>query len=58
MSKSAYFKILWAGEMAHQVKVIATNPEDLSLIHGTHIVERTDSQKLFFNLQTCMHPYA
>lgn len=42
--------------MAHQVKVLATNPEILSLIHGTHTVERIDSQKVFFNLQTCIHP--
>lgn len=42
--------------MVHQVKVLATNPEVLTLIHGTYIVERTDSPKVFFNLQTCIHP--
>lgn len=38
-----------AGEMAQRVKVLTAEPEDLSLIPGTHLVERTDSH----NLHTC-----
>lgn len=35
--------------MAHQVKVLATIPNSLSLIPGTHMVDRTHN-KLSFDL--------
>lgn len=34
--------------MAHQVKALAAMPNDLRSIFGTHMVEKTDSYKLFF----------
>lgn len=30
---------VWAGKMAHQIKAIVPNHEDLSSIPGTHVVE-------------------
>ena len=38
--------------MAHQVKVLATIPNSLSLIPGTHMVDRTHN-KLSFDLHIC-----
>lgn len=46
--------------MAQQVETFAGKPKDLSRVSQTHMVGRTNSQKLSSGLHTCstaMHPH-
>lgn len=47
--------------MTYPIEATATKPEDLSLIRGTHMVERTNTYKLSFDLymhnMVCKHTH-
>jgi hypothetical protein len=44
-------------EMAQQIKAHATKIDNLSSSSRTHMVERTESQKLSYEVYTCEHTY-